>query len=280
MAFFVQSMGEVSYLTSDLLKSTHAFATRLGGVSTLAHTSSLNLAFGRGDERETVLENLNRFGAAVGFDSDGVVSVPQIHGNIVHDVDRRHRGMGYAVLAKMEGDGYVTADPLVTLGVKTADCTPILLEAEAAGQVVAVAALHAGWRGTVADMAGEGVRRLTALAARTAGVAEEAVTLRAAIGPCIHDCCFEVQEDCLSVVRERLGDMTEAYIRREGGRTYLNMPAMNRALLVRAGVEESAVDVCRFCTACHPELFYSHRASGGLRGTMLNVIGLGERPMR
>ena len=274
MAFRIVRAGEVVYLASDLLTSPHAFATRLGGVSALPHTASLNLAFGRGDERDVVLENLTRYGAAVGFDPDGVVSVPQIHGNLVSEVDRRHRGMGYAVPAAFEGDGYVTADPAVTPGVKTADCTPILLEALVAGRVVAVSALHAGWKGTVADIAGEGARRLTDLACRVTGADEASVTLRAAVGPCIHACCFEVREDCLSVVRERLGDGAEAYVRRDGGRSFLDLPALNRALLLRAGVAE--VDVCNLCTACHPELFYSHRASGGARGTMLNVIRPGK----
>lgn len=274
MAFhMVQSQG-VSYLTSDRLQSVHGFSTRLGGVSTLAHTGSLNLAFGRGDGREVVLENLARFGAAVGFDPAGVISVPQVHGNSVFEVDASHRGMGYHTEAAFEGDGYVTATPQVTLGVKTADCTPILLEAIAGDRVVAVAALHAGWKGTVADIAGVGVRKLTAMAVERAGGEPGGITVRAAIGPCIHACCFEVKEDCLSVVRSFLGDFAEEHIRCAGGKTYLDLPTLNRALLMRAGVEEENLDVCPDCTACHTETFYSHRAMGGVRGTMLSVIRL------
>jgi YfiH family protein len=188
--------------------------------------------------------------------------------------------MGYHLAAAFEGDGYVTVDPSVTLGVKTADCTPILLEAvaggtPAGGTPVAVAALHAGWKGTVLNIAGEGVRRLRELACARAGVSAESVTIRAAIGPCIHACCFEVKEDCLAVVRERVGNpMAAGFIHGHGGKTYLDLPGLNRALLLRAGVAEADIDVCEFCTACHPELFYSHRASGGLRGTMLNAIWL------
>ena len=272
MAFRMVSVGDVVYLASDLLTSPHAFATRHGGVSPHPHTATLNLAFGRGDEAAVVLENLARFGAAVGFDPDGVISVPQVHGNRVHEVDRRHRGMGYAISAALEGDGYVTADAAVTLGVKTADCTPILLEAAVAGQVVAVAALHAGWKGSVSDIAGAGVSALRGLVCRATGASPDAVTVRAAIGPCIHACCFRVREDCLAVVREKLGEMAEAFIVRRGEETYLDLPALNRALLIRAGVEAAQIDLCEHCTACHPELFFSHRASGGLRGTMLNVI--------
>lgn len=275
MAFRICSSHGVSYLVSDRLSSPHAFATRLGGVSELPHTASLNLAFRRGDEREVVLENLSRFGSAAGFDPMSVVSGHHVHGIAVREVDGRHRGMGYHTEAAFEGDGYVTADPAVTLGVKTADCTPILLEASAGGRVVAVAALHAGWRGTVADMAGEGVRRLISLACEAAGVLAPAVVVRAAIGPCIHDCCMEVREDCLAVARDSLGGMADEYIRRAGGRTYLDVPGLNRALLLRAGVEEKNLDACGMCTACRTDLFYSHRASGGVRGTMLNVIRLG-----
>lgn len=275
MAFRTCTERGVTFLVSDRLTVPHAFSTRLGGISVLPHTASLNLAFGRGDEREVVLDNLARFGEAVGFDPSGVVSVPQIHSATVHRVDRRHRGMGYHMPAAFEGDGYVTADPAVTLGVKTADCTPILLEASVGGRAVAVSALHAGWRGTVADIAGEGVRRLTALAREVTGAPDGAVTVRAAIGPCIHACCMEVREDCLAVVRESLGDLAEGFIRREGERTYLDIPAINRALLVRAGVAEEDVDVCRLCTACRTDLFYSHRASGGVRGTLLSVVRVG-----
>lgn len=275
MAFYIQNFDGVAFLVSEKIFSPHAFSTRLGGVSALPHTASLNLAFGRGDEREVVLENLARLGRAVGFDPDGVVSVPQIHSKMVHIVDRRHRGMGYRLPAAFEGDGYITADPAVTVGVKTADCTPILMEAAVDGCVVAVSALHAGWKGTVADIAGEGVRKLTALARETVGDPAATVTIRAAIGPCIHPCCFEVKEDCLAVVRASLGEMAEGFIRSSGAQTFLDLPALNSALLVRAGVAEADIDVCDLCTVCHPELFYSHRASGGVRGTLLNLIRVG-----
>ncbi len=273
MSFAVHTAANgVVYLTSDCLKSRHAFATRLGGVSPAGPTSSLNLAFGRGDEREVVLENLDRFGAAVGFDPHAVVSVHQIHGDTVYAVDASHRGLGYRRHTDLAGDGYVTADPSVTLGIKTADCTPILMEARLGERVVAVAALHAGWKGSVADIAGVGARRLRALAeAQTDGAP---VTLSAAIGPCIHACCFEVQEDCISVVRDRLGRFAEPFIRVIPTGYTLDLPALNRALLVRAGVEDARIDTSPDCTACRTDLYYSHRAQRGVRGTLLHVIGL------
>ena len=272
MAFSLQTERGVSFVTSDVLRARHAFATRLGGVSPDGPTSSLNLAFGRGDADATVLENLNRLSAAVGFDPHSVISVPQIHGNIVYEVDATHCGLGYHLPTDMAGDGYVTADPAVTLGIKTADCTPILLEARDGDRVLAVAAVHAGWKGSVGDITGIGVKMLREVAeARADG---EPVRIYAAIGPCIHACCFTVQSDCISVVREKLGNFAEPFIRATGEGFTLDLPALNRALLLRAGVGEDCIDICPDCTACHTELYYSHRAQSGVRGTMLSVINL------
>lgn len=272
MAFYLKTNRGVSYVTSDMLRSRHAFATRLGGVSPAGPTASLNLAFRRGDPDGVVRENLDRFAAAVGFDARSVVSVHQIHGNVIYEVDARHRGLGYDIPTDMAGDGYVTADPAVTLGVKSADCTPILLEARAGERVVAVSALHAGWKGTVGDITGIGAEMLRKTAEARADGAP--VTVYAAIGPCIHACCFAVQSDCIAVVRDRLGELAEPYIRvTESGFT-LDLPNLNRALLLRAGVAEDCIDVSPDCTACRTDLYYSHRAQHGVRGTMLSVIGI------
>ncbi len=273
MAFAVRWAGEVAYVASDALLSRHAFSTRHGGVSTLPHTATLNLAFGRGDDDGTVRENLSILGRAVGFDPLSAVSVPQVHGSTVLAVDGCHRGMGYHIPTDMAGDGYVTTDPTVTLGIKTADCTPILLEARRAGRPIAVAALHAGWKGSVGGIVGVGVGMLReAAAALTDGAP---LTIHAAIGPCIHGCCFEVREDCLAVVRARLGTMAEPFIRHGGDRFALDLPGLNRALLLRAGVPDANIDVCPDCTACRTDRYYSHRAQQGVRGTMLSVVTLG-----
>lgn len=272
MAFSIKRVGGVSFVTSDMLRARHAFATRLGGVSPAGPTASLNLAFGRGDSDDTVLKNLDLLSAAVGFDPRSVISVPQIHGNIVYEVDAAHRGLGYHLPTDLAGDGYVTADPAVTLGIKTADCTPILLEARDGERVLAVAAVHAGWKGSVGDITGIGVKMLREAAEKQAGGAP--VRIYAAVGPCIHPCCFAVRADCISVVRERLGEFSEPFIGLVGAGYVLDLPALNRALLLRAGVEEDCIDVSPDCTACHTELYYSHRAQNGVRGTMLSVINL------
>ena len=149
------------FVKSKILRSKHAFATRNGGVSTLEHTKSLNLAFGRGDEKEIVLENLKIFANEVGFAPEQVISLPQIHSNMIYKVGEENCGEGYFKTEDIrEGDGYITGKKGVVLGIKTADCVPILFEAEKDGKIVAVGAVHAGWRGTVAKIAPKCARSL------------------------------------------------------------------------------------------------------------------------
>ena len=261
------------FLKSQKLRSPHAFSTRLGGVSTLAHTKEMNLAFFRGDENEVVLKNLERFAAEVGFDPQNVISLPQIHSNTVYKVGREDAGQGYYLRENIrEGDGYVTGEKDIVLGVKAADCVPILFEAEQDGKIVAVGAVHAGWRGTVSLIQQTCVRMLCE---------EYAVTpasIRAAIGPCIHSCCYEVDLPFLSQVTDTLGeDLAHRFITptpAKEGKYACDLVGLNLALLEEIGVSGDRVDVIDQCTCCHPDLFYSHRYSTGKRGTMLNVIML------
>ena len=150
----IKTENGVEYLRSNNIISKHAFSTRIGGVSRLPHTVSLNLAYGRGDDNETVLENLSLFAEAVGFDAGRLVSVGQIHSADVRVVDESHAGQGYMIEEDFQCDGYVTNKSGLTVGVKTADCVPILMEGyDNGGKVCCVGAAHAGWRGTVSGIA-------------------------------------------------------------------------------------------------------------------------------
>lgn len=260
----------VAYLKSEIITSAHGFSTRIGGKSDLTHTFSLNLAFGRGDEKETVLENLSLFADAVGIDASGVCSVPQIHSIRVVRVDASHRGYGYYKESDFECDGYVTNDISVSVGVKTADCIPILLEGtDEKGKVIAVGALHAGWRGTAANIVREGIAKLEKL-----GVKAE--NIRAAVGSGICQSCFQVMRDCRDTIVTLLGEKYEKFIiaDADGEHFYPDLAKINRKLLIDGGVKEENIDVSELCTCCRPDLFYSHRYSNGVRGTMLAVISL------
>lgn len=256
----------VVFLRSSLIGCPHGFAARLGGVSTQPHTSALNLAFGRGDEDAVVLENLRRFSDAVGIAPESVISLPQIHSRIVIDADESMGGEGYFRQTDRSCDGYVTDRPDITLGVKTADCVPILFHDPEAGVIGAV---HAGWRGTAADIVGVCIDKMCAKGAHPDSI-------RAAIGAAIHFCCYEVGGDFYESVCKLAGsELAKRFIRRtESGQLHADIVGMNEHLLLSHGLSKEHIDKSDFCTCCHPELFYSHRFSHGVRGTMLSVIAL------
>lgn len=267
----VVAPNSVIYVRSDIIRSRHAFATRIGGVSREEHTSALNLAFGRGDSDCTVLENLSRFAEAVGFDKESVISLPQIHSANVVEVGKADCGRGYFKKPCGECDGYVTAEPGVTLGVKTADCVPIILEAEDEnGRIIAVSALHAGWRGTVAGIAENGVKALISKGAAP-------FRIRAAIGPSIGSCCFEVGEEFPETVEKLRGkSFAEKFVTHRGERFFADIKGMNFQMLVECGVPVENIDLSAECTYCLEDKYYSHRRMRGVRGTMLSVVEMSK----
>lgn len=259
------------FVKSNILRSPHAFATRMGGASVFEHTKSLNLAFGRGDEDTVVLKNLEIFAEAVGFDSKNIVSLPQIHSDKIFTVTKQNAGEGYYKRQGIEsGDGYVTGERGIVLGIKTADCVPILFEVEKDGEIVAVGAVHAGWRGTVAEIAPKCVDRLCS------DFGADKAKIRAAIGPCIHACCYEVGRDVFDEIACALGEgIARRFVKPSGnsdGKYMCDLAGINRELLLLEGLHGENIEIIDECTCCNPEKYFSHRYSGGRRGTMLNVI--------
>lgn len=259
----------VVYLRSTLLPCRHGFSTRLGGVSLLPHTASLNLAFRRGDDEETVLKNLALFCEAVGVDDKKIVSVHQIHSTRVRETTLSDAGLGYYRKTDESGDGYVTAEKGLPVGVKNADCTPVLFAWVTDGEVKAVAAVHAGWRGTLGEISIEAVGKLTEKGARPSEIF-------AAIGPSIGGCCYEVERDFYDEFEKKYGEeFCREFILESGkgdGKYFADVAKMNYWQLEKAGIPRENIDLCPFCTCCDSELFYSHRGSHGVRGTMLSVI--------
>ena len=269
--FIYEKSNGVGYYCSTLLKSGHAFSAREGGVSQSPYTKSLNLAHGRGDDDATVLQNLRLFADAVGIDADRVISLPQVHGTQVLAVTEKDAGRGYAKPADGSSDGYMTVETGLPLGVKSADCVPVLLEArDAQGNVLAVSAVHAGWRGTAGKIAVNAVNALRG----ACGDAE----IYAAIGPCIGACCFEVGQDCVDEFVRLCGRkiVDACFIKAPKGKYYGDLVRVNRMLMVSAGVPEVQIDAANVCTCCNPDRFFSHHYAaghhGGQRGTMLSVI--------
>ena len=250
--------GPVALWRSELLSRVpgvrHGFTTRAGGSSS-GPNASLNLSTRTGDERAAVELNRRRVLAALGAPEAVFVSVRQVHGDDLVEVS-------HMAGRSIEADGLLSRDPRAALAVLVADCVPILM-ADVRGR--AVAAVHAGWRGTEARIAERAVRRLGDL-----GV--PAADLRVALGPAIGPCCFTIGLD----VAQKLGAAYPAAgqaIRPEGSGARADLWDLNRQALEESGVAAEHVDALRTCTACTPELF-SHRRDHGATGRQAGVIVL------
>jgi YfiH family protein len=243
------------------------FSGRAGGVSGAYGVGELNLGWTPEDEAALVAENRQRFvGAVAGASQAELVTVRQAHGDVVRVVAR---GMGPLATAEgkaaLEGDGLMTREVGVLLGVQTADCVPVLV---ADTRTRAVAAFHAGWRGTVARIVEKGVAQMT----REFGTRPE--DLIVAVGPCIRVCCFEVGDE----VRERFA-AEFAYAKELFVGKNVDLQEANRRQLVEAGVAVESISVVAECSACARDesgrrKYFSHRAEMGMTGRMLSVIGV------
>lgn len=260
MAFTNQKIGKLEYTTCDAIPVPHCFSTRFGGVSE-GYLESMNLGIHRGDKPENVVENYRIMGAAVGFDWEKTVFTRQTHTDIVRVVDDTNAGEGLLRPVEPECDALVTNTPGIALCAFTADCTPILLWDRKTG---AVGAVHAGWRGTVAEIAAKTV------AAMTAHFGTDPADVAAAIGPNIGACCFETGEDVPQALRECLGEKAEAFIRPKGEKYLVDLKGANQAILENAGVKD--VTLSTECTLCRPDRYWSHRRVGTSRGSMAAII--------
>ncbi len=242
------------------------FSTRLGGVSADPATAEMNLAFGREDPDGVVLSNIGIFARALTgglYGAENVVCAPQIHSATVRYVTEADRGSGVTDRGGAAPcDGFVTDRRGVILTVRVADCAPILFRAEREDGGILVAAVHAGWRGTVSGIAAAAAEKLASL-----GAVKKSV--RAAIGPHIGPCCFEVREDFRDAVAvERGRAFAERHIASRDGSLFADLTGMNTEILSEAGVPPERIEVSAECTACRPDLYHSHRRTGGKRGAM------------
>jgi YfiH family protein len=245
----------------------HGFSTRAGGVSEMGGVSrsgrDLNLGFTDRDTPEAVRLNRENFlGAVLASEGEipwGLVTLKQMHSALVRRV-----GAGDAAeRASMWGDGLVTDEPGVLLGIQTADCLPILI---ADRERRAVGAFHAGWRGTLKGIVGRGVAAM----GREFGSMPRDLT--AAVGPGIGRCCFGVGAEVRELFRARYGYAEELFS--EEPRLSLDLAEANRRQLVAAGLEPDSIFSLGACTSCRTEEFFSYRAEGGKTGRLLAVIGI------
>lgn len=246
----------VVYFRSSGITTPHGFSTRLGGVSEAPHLASMNLGRSLGDSPDAVDENYRRMGEAIGFDPHSIVYTNQIHSNIVRRVGAADIGSTY------DCDGFVTNERNVTLAVRTADCVPILLYDD----IGVIGAVHAGWRGTAGRIQCNAVMQMCALGASPGNI-------KAAIGACIHKCCYEVGSDFCKSLNELLGpELASRHIEERAGAVYCDLVSLNIELLISAGIRKENITASDDCTCCQSELYFSHRASKGKRGVMSAFI--------
>lgn len=260
MSVITNKLGTLEYLTAECIPVPHCFTTRFGGVSE-GYLDSLNIGIHRGDEWENVLKNYEILGNVLGFDPQKAVLSHQTHTDIVLRVGKAEQGSGLFGPELAECDALVTDEPGTALVIFTADCTPILLHDPVTG---AVGAAHAGWRGTAAAIAAKTVEMM----AREFGSRPE--DIRAAIGPNIGPCCFETHADVPDAMKAAFGAEVEQWIRQAGEKYYVNLKEINAMVLRQAGVEQ--IDISCDCTACQSHRFWSHRVTGGFRGSQGAVI--------
>lgn len=249
---------------SDIIKSPHGFSTRIGGVSTDEY-ASLNLGMNRGDDEEKVKENWRRFMEASGIADIPFVCGKQVHGNNVHIATREDARFAYGAGELIEADGYVTKEKDLPLAIFTADCVPVLLEDPDAGVIGAV---HCGWRSTVSDIEAAAIGKMRELGASPANI-------RAAIGPAIERCCFEVGPEVIEAASNLLGGPGEAeqfYDKKDNGKYMLDLKGVVRCRLLQLGVLPENIEFVGGCTLCDEKKYYSHRRAGAKRGSLATII--------
>jgi purine-nucleoside/S-methyl-5'-thioadenosine phosphorylase / adenosine deaminase len=257
----------------------HGFSTRLAGVSALDGQKVLNLSFMEWDSKENVAKNRRLLQAAVGAKEFALVAMKQIHSDVIHPFS--------AVPANpCRGDASITTVSGLLLGTQTADCVPILL-VDPKNHVVA--AIHAGWRGTLSRIAQKTVGRMRL------EFGSKPVDILAAIGPSIGPCCYEVGAEFVTKFTAQFADAPDYFDEPRTGdepnplqwlnmkppghqpppqNVHLDLWAANRSQLVAAGLLATNIFVSNLCTACQPDLFFSYRKEGPLSGRMLSVIGI------
>jgi YfiH family protein len=257
----------------------HGFSTSQGGVSILNGSKVLNLGFTEWDARENVQRNRKLFQSALDANEMTLVSLKQFHSDVVC-------GFSSAPNELCTGDASISNTPNLLLGIQTADCVPILLLDP---KNRAVAAVHAGWRGTLQRIVEKTIGRMK-MEFKT-----NPNDLLAAIGTAIGGCCYEVGTEVAAAFLSQFPNAPEWFDELRTGdepnplqwlnqfppghqpppkNVRLDLRQANRAQLLSAGLRPQNIFVSNLCTACRPDLLFSYRKQGSESGRMMSVIGI------
>jgi len=246
-----------SFIRSELLERhgiTGLFTTRQGGTSEPPF-DSLNFGLNLGDSVEHVAANLTQLCASA------LLPVPH-QARQVHGRDYRWCN-GPGTFHDFEADALLSREAGSALAVRTADCLPVLLADPGTGMAAAV---HAGWRGTVANIVADTIEAMTNSGAERSRIV-------ASLGPCIGPCCFAIDRDTAATLAT-CADGAENHVKSEHGRYSADLSAINREQLLASGILPRHIEILSACTSCHPERFFSHRRDRGETGRHLAVVAL------
>lgn len=247
------------------------FSSRHGGKSE-AHYQSLNCGLHVGDCPEDVIQNRQRLATTTPIAWEGWTYAEQVHGDRVAVIMGEEKGYGRQSReqALQDTDAMVTNVSGISLTLLFADCVPIYFM-DPVRRIVAIA--HAGWRGTVQQIAANTIRHMVQI------YHSHPDDIRAMTGPSIQQCCYEVDDKVISQVDaivSKLSIRTPVYIPTVDGRYKLDLHQLNRQIMIKAGILPFHIEITNLCTACNTDTFFSHRAENGATGRMAAWIAIGD----
>ena len=267
----LKEKNHVPYIQFKNLSATgivkHGFSTRKGGVST-GIFSSMNLNFKRGDDPDAVMENYRRMAAALNMRVEDMVLSDQTHTTNVRVITEEDRGKG--ILRPQDYsdvDGMITNVPGIVLVTSYADCVPLYFVDPVRK---AIGLSHSGWKGTVGHIGQKTVWKMHEV------YGTEPKDIVAAIGPSICQSCYEVSDDVAEAFRTNFtaDEAADILLDKGNGKYQLDLWKANWYVLTDAGILPEHLSVTDLCTACHPDLLWSHRKTNGQRGGLSAFLSL------
>lgn len=267
----LKEKNHVPYIQFKNLSATgivkHGFSTRKGGVST-GIFSSMNLNFKRGDDPDAVLENYRRMAAALNMRVEDMVLSDQTHTTNVRVITEEDRGKG--ILRPQDYsdvDGMITNVPGIVLVTSYADCVPLYFVDPVRK---AIGLSHSGWKGTVGHIGQKTVWKMHEV------YGSEPKDIVAAIGPSICQSCYEVSDDVAETFRANFtaDEAADILLDKGNGKYQLDLWKANWYVQTDAGILPEHLSVTDLCTACHPDLLWSHRKTNGQRGGLSAFLSL------
>ena len=267
----LKEKNHVPYIQFKNLSATgivkHGFSTRKGGVST-GIFSSMNLNFKRGDDPDAVMENYRRMAAALNMRVEDMVLSDQTHTTNVRVITEEDRGKGILKPQDYSDvDGMITNVPGIVLVTSYADCVPLYFVDPVRK---AIGLSHSGWKGTVGHIGQKTVWKMHEV------YGSEPKDIVAAIGPSICQSCYEGSDDVAEAFRANFtaDEAADILLDKGNGKYQLDLWKANWYVLTDAGILPEHLSVTDLCTACHPDLLWSHRKTNGQRGGLSAFLSL------